>query len=361
MSEKTYLRITERMALRAVGNTHPNPPVGALIVKNNVILSRGWTQQHGSPHAEIHAINKLKNKKILEGATLYCTLEPCSHIGKNPPCVDKIIKMKFAKVVISQLDRNPLVYQRSVKKLQKAGIKVVVKNFGIRTKELNRVFFNTINHGNPFVTLKIASTADGKIATESRKSKWITNSISRMKGHKLRSLNDCILVGKSTLEKDDPRLDCRIEGLNDRSPDLFILDRRLELKKNLKIFSIKNRNLYLFHSEKQYKNIIKSRNIRYINLNEKNNMLDINKVLKKIASLGYMRVLVEGGSKLTASLLKDNLVNEIYWFRASKIMGDNGLGAISPIGIHKINNMKNFKLISSTRNENDELTIYKKT
>ena len=182
-----------------------------------------------------------------------------------------------------------------------------------------------------------------------------------MKGHKLRSLNDCILVGKSTLEKDDPRLDCRIEGLNDRSPDLFILDRRLELKKNLKIFSIKNRNLHLFHSEKQYKNIIKSRNIRYINLNEKNNMLDINKVLQKIASLGYMRVLVEGGSKLTASLLKDNLVNEIYWFRASKIMGDNGLGAISPIGIHKINNMKNFKLISSTRNENDELTIYKKT
>ena len=130
MSEKNYLRIAERMALRAIGTTYPNPPVGAVIVNNGIILSRGWTQPKGVPHAEIHAINQIKNKKDIKGAHLYCTLEPCSHEGKTPPCVDKIIELKFAKVIISQVDKNPLVNNNSVKKLRSAGIKVIIKNFG---------------------------------------------------------------------------------------------------------------------------------------------------------------------------------------------------------------------------------------
>ena len=129
------------MALRAVGTTYPNPPVGAIIVKNSSIISRGWTQPRGVPHAEIHAINKIKNKKDIEGAHLYCTLEPCSHKGKTSPCVDQIIKLKFSKVIISQVDKNPLVNNNSVKKLRSAGISVVIKNFGKETKKLNNIFF----------------------------------------------------------------------------------------------------------------------------------------------------------------------------------------------------------------------------
>ena len=174
MSEKNYLRIAERMALRAIGTTYPNPPVGAVIVNDGRILSRGWTQPNGVPHAEIHAINQIKNKKDIKGAHLYCTLEPCSHEGKTPPCVDKIIELKFAKVFISQVDKNPLVNNNSVKKLRSAGINVVVKNFGDKVKELNNIFFNSIKNGKPFITLKIASTADGKIATNLYESKWIT-------------------------------------------------------------------------------------------------------------------------------------------------------------------------------------------
>ena len=348
------------MALRAVGTTHPNPPVGALIVKNGSILSRGWTQPKGIPHAEIHAINQIKNKKDLKGAHLYCTLEPCSHEGKTSPCVNKIIEFKFSKVTISQIDKNPLVNNSSVKKLRSAGIKVAIKNFGYRTKELNNIFFNFLKYDKPFITLKIASTADGKVATEFYESKWITNSISRMVGHKLRSLNECMIVGTGTIKKDNPMLDCRLDGLGNRSPDIFILDRNLILKKSLKIFKIMNRQIYVFYSEKINKKINKSKNIKYIKIKEVNNMLDIKAMVKEISKLGYMRILVEGGSKLSASLLNENLIDEIAWFRASNIMGNKGIDAISNLNINNINHLKKFTLIKNKIIDDDQLSVYRK-
>ena len=360
MSETKYFKISERMAFRAVGTTYPNPPVGAVIVKDGVILSRGWTQPKGIPHAEIHAINQIKNKKDLKGSYLYCTLEPCSHLGKTMPCVDSIIKYKFSKVIISQLDKNPLVNSNSVKKLRSAGINVVIKNFGNQVKELNNIFFNLIKKNKPHITLKIASTADGKIATNLYDSKWITNSISRMIGHKLRSLNECMIVGTGTIRKDNPKLDCRLDGLSKSSPDLFILDRKLELKKDLKIFNDKNRKIYLFYSDKIKKKIRKLRNIKYIKINEVDNVLNIKEVIRNIVNLGYMRILVEGGAKLSASLLNEDLIDEIAWFRASKIMGNNGVDAISNLNINYIDNLKKFKLIVTNKIEDDQLSVYRK-
>ena len=291
---------------------------------------------------------------------MYCTLEPCSHEGKTPPCVDKIIELKFAKVIISQVDKNPLVNNNSVKKLRSAGINVIIKNFGDKVEELNNIFFNSIKDRKPFITLKIASTADGKIATNLYESKWITNSTSRMFGHKLRSLNECLIVGTGTIRKDNPILDCRLEGLSERSPDIFVLDRRLDLKHNLKIFSNKNRKIYIFHSDKMKKKILNSKNIKYIKIKVVNKVLDINTVIRKISDLGYMRVLVEGGSKLSASLLNENLINEIAWFRASKIMGNKGINAISNLDIDSIENLKKFKLISVKSIDNDQLSTYRK-
>ncbi len=348
------------MALRAVGTTYPNPPVGAIIVKDGLIISRGWTQPNGVPHAEIHAIDQVKNKKDIQGAVLYCTLEPCSHHGKTSPCVNKIIDLKFSKVVISQVDKNPLVNSNSVKKLRSAGIKVVIKNFGNKAKELNKIFFNSLNNNKPFITLKIASTADGKIATKLNESKWITNSTSRMIGHQLRSLNECMIVGTDTIRKDNPTLDCRLNGLSSRSPAIFILDRKLALKKSLKIFNYKNRKTYIFYSDKVKKRIHKLKNINYIKISEVNNVLNIKSVIKKISNLGYTRILVEGGAKLSASLLKENLVNEIFWFRASKIMGNNGLNAISNLNIDDMDNLKRYKLVDSKIIDSDQLSIYRK-
>ncbi len=348
------------MAFRAVGTTYPNPPVGAVIVKDGMIISRGWTQPNGVPHAEIHAINQIKRKKDIEGAYLYCTLEPCAHEGKTSPCANKIIELKFSKVIISQLDKNPLVNSNSVKKLRSAGIKVVIKNFSEQVSELNNVFFNSIKDNNPFITLKIASTVDGKIATNSYDSKWITNSTSRMIGHKLRSLSECMIVGTGTIKKDNPLLDCRLDGLNNRSPDIFILDRKLELKKNLKIFTNKNRKIHILYSDRLKKRIFKSKNIKYIKIKEINNVLDIKTIIKKISNLGYMRILVEGGAKLSASLLNENLIDEIAWFRASKIMGSNGISAVSNLNISHINYLKKFKLINTQTINDDQLTVYRR-
>ena len=348
------------MASRAVGSTYPNPPVGAIIVKDKTIISRGWTQPYGSTHAEMHAIKQVRNKKLLKGATLYCTLEPCYHRGKNPPCVHAIIKYKFAKVVISEIDKNPKVNAKSINLLKKAGIKVSIKSFGKEISQLNRVFFNTLKKNEPFVTLKIASTADAKIATKSFQSKWITNESSRLKGHQLRFLNDCILVGSGTVKKDNPLLDCRVSGLNNFSPDIFILDTNLKLDKDLKIFSLKNRKIYVFYSKNKVCKPINKKNITYLPLKKKNGMLDIHQALKEISKLGYMKILVEGGAKLSSTLLKYNLINELHWFRASKILGGDGLAAISSLGISKVKNMRNFQLISYENYENDQLSVYRR-
>ena len=352
-----YMELAVRMAERSVGLTAPNPPVGVIIVKNGQILSRGWTQIGGSPHAEMHAISQVKNKSLLKGSTMYSTLEPCSHRGKNPPCIDSIIKYKFKDVVISQKDKNPLVNGDGIKKLRSKGIRVTQTNFNNYINKFNNIFFCSINKNKPHVCLKIASTADGKIETKTKDSKWITGKYSRMMGHHLRSKNDCILVGKGTVEKDNPLLDCRLPGLDHTSPDIFILDTNLNLSLKSKIFKLKNRKVYIFHNcsnlnKKKYKKIT------LIRLNDNPGMLNIRNVIKLISVKGYHRILVEGGSQISTSLLKNNLIDQIYWFRASKVIGSEGIGAISNLNIKKMHLVKNFKLENSSRVENDILDIY---
>ncbi len=357
MSSKIYMELAARMAERATGMTAPNPPVGAVIVKDGIILSRGWTQSGGSPHAEIHAINQVRNKSLLEGSTLYSTLEPCSHKGKNPPCIDNIIKYKFKDVVISQKDKNPLVNGKGIKKLRSKGIKVNQIKFNDNINKFNNIFFNSVNKNKPYVSLKIASTADGKIATKTKESKWITGNRSRMIGHLLRSKNDCILVGRGTVEKDNPLLNCRLSGLNHSSPDIFVLDTNLKLSLNNKIFKLKKRKIFIFHNCKKF-NRKKYKNFRLIRLDNDHCNLDIKEVIKFISYEGYHRILVEGGSQISTSLLKNNLIDRIYWFRASKVIGNEGIGAISNLNIKKINLVKNFKLENSERVDDDILDIY---
>ena len=351
------MELAIRMAERSVGLTAPNPPVGVVIVKDGQILSRGWTQLGGSPHAEMHAISQVRNKSLLKGSTMYSTLEPCSHRGKNPPCIDSIIKYKFKDVFISQKDKNPLVNGEGIKKLRNNGIRVIQNNFNDYINNFNNIFFHSINKNKPHVCLKIASTADGKIATKTKDSKWITGERSRMIGHHLRSKNDCILVGRGTVEKDNPLLDCRLSGLDHASPDIFILDTNLNLSLNNKIFKLKNRTISIFHNCSDF-NIKKYKNITLIRLKNNSDMLDIRKVIKLISVKGYHRILVEGGSQISTSLLENNLIDKIYWFRASKIMGNEGIGAISNLNIQKMNLVKNFKLESSARVEDDIMDIY---
>ena len=354
------MQLAERMAHRAIGSTHPNPPVGVIIVKDKTIIARGWTQRNGSPHAEVHAINQVRDKKQLEGASIFITLEPCSHVGKNPPCVDKIIKYKFSKVFISEIDKNAFVNGKSIKKLRKRKIKVIVKSFGNQTRHINKVFFNSLNNNLPYITLKIASTADGKIATRLKKSKWITNSISRQHGHMLRAQNDCMLVGRGTIIEDNPSLDCRINGLESLSPDLFILDSGLKIPDNYKIYNKHSRNVFVFYSDGKTPSNLNKNKINFIKVGKKGSKLSLREILNKITNLGYMRILVEGGSDLSSSLIKNNYIDEIHWFKASKIIGKGGIDAVSDIGVSSMESTKNYVLSNSKNYGNDILNVYRK-
>ena len=354
------MEIASRMAFRAKGTTAPNPNVGAIIVKDGKIISRGWTGKNGRPHAEFNAIKRIKNKKKLNGATLYCTLEPCSHKGKTGPCADLILKHGFKNVFISSIDKNKVVDGKGIQKLKQNNVNVKF----IRNKKINlfnNIFFNSINKKKPFLTLKIASTIDSKIAISNFESKWITSKASRLIGHSLRFRNDCLLTTSQTVLKDNPLLDCRLDGLESYSPDIFILDRELKIDLTKKVFRKKNRKIFILHNiiPTKIKSLrYKKKKIELISVSQNNGSLDIKEVLKKITDYGYQSILVEGGGKISASLLSNNLVDKIYWFKASKFIGQEGISAIEKLGIHNMKSIKKFNLSKVIKLEDDTLNIF---
>ena len=354
------MEIASRMAFRAKGTTAPNPNVGAIIVKDGKIISRGWTGKNGRPHAEFNAIKRIKNKKKLNGATLYCTLEPCSHKGKTGPCADLILKHGFKNVFISSIDKNKVVDGKGIQKLKQNNVNVKF----IRNKKINlfnNIFFNSINKKKPFLTLKIASTIDSKIATSNFESKWITSKASRLIGHSLRFRNDCLLTTSQTVLKDNPLLDCRLDGLESYSPDIFILDRELKIDLTKKVFRKNNRKIFILHNiiPTKIKSLrYKKKKIELISVSQNNGSLDIKEVLKKITDYGYQSILVEGGGKISASLLSNNLVDKIYWFKASKFIGQEGISAIEKLGIHNMKSIKKFNLSKVIKLEDDTLNIF---
>ena len=354
------MEIASRMAFRAKGTTAPNPNVGAIIVKDGKILSRGWTGKNGRPHAEFNAIKRIKNKKKLNGTTLYCTLEPCSHKGKTGPCTELILKYGFKNVFISSVDKNKIVDGKGIKKLKQNNLNVkFVRNKKVNL--VNNIFFNAINKKKPFLTLKIASTIDSKIATSNFESKWITSKASRLIGHSLRFRNDCLLTTSQTVLKDNPLLDCRLEGLENYSPDIFILDRELKIDLSKNIFKKKNRKIFILHNidPKKIKSAkYKKKKIELISISQSNGSLNIKEVLKKIADYGYQSILVEGGGKISASLLSNDLVDNIYWFKASKFIGQEGISAIEKLGIHDMKSIKKFNLSKVTKLEDNTLNIF---
>jgi diaminohydroxyphosphoribosylaminopyrimidine deaminase/5-amino-6-(5-phosphoribosylamino)uracil reductase len=354
------MEIASRMAFRAKGTTAPNPNVGAIIVKDGKIISRGWTGKNGRPHAEFNAIKRIKNKKKLNGATLYCTLEPCSHKGKTGPCADLILKHGFKNIFISSIDKNKVVDGKGIQKLKQNNVNVKF----IRNKKINlfnNIFFNSINKKKPFLTLKIASTIDSKIATSNFESKWITSKASRLIGHSLRFRNDCLLTTSQTVLKDNPLLDCRLDGLESYSPDIFILDRELKIDLTKKVFRKKNRKIFILHNiiPTKIKSLrYKKKKIELISISQNNGSLNIKEVLEKITDYGYQSILVEGGGKISASLLSNNLVDKIYWFKASKFIGQEGISAIENLGIHDMKSIKKFNLSKVIKLEDDTLNIF---
>ncbi len=319
MDEK-YMDLALELAEKGKGYVNPNPMVGAVVVKDGEIVGKGWHKFYGGPHAEVYALEEAGAKA--EGATIYVTLEPCSHFGKTPPCAEKIKKMKIKKCVIACLDPNPIVAGRGKKILEEAGIEVVVGVREKEAKELNKVFMKYITEKNPYLFLKCAITLDGKIATNERDSKWITNEKAREKVQFLRHEYMSIMVGINTLINDNPRLTARIEnGIN---PFRIVVDPHLctPLESNFVNMADDNKSIIITSKENEKNDKIKeleNKNVKIIYMEGFD--FSVDKILKKIGELKIDSVLLEGGSYLISKAFKENRIDGGEIFIAPKILG----------------------------------------
>ena len=348
--DEYYMRIALALAEKGRGKVSPNPMVGAVIVKENRIIGSGYHMKYGEAHAEVNAFNAVTEDT--KGSVLYVTLEPCSHYGKTPPCVDMIIEKGIKRVVIGALDPNPLVAGKGIKKLIDSGIEVRVGTLEKECREINKVFLKYIVEKKPYVILKSAMTLDGKIATASGESKWITSKESRMAGHNLRNKYAAIMVGVNTIIADNPQLTCRIEG--GKNPRRIIVDTRLRIP--LDAYVVNDEYIYntvIATTERADKNKLlklKSRGIEILVCPVKQEKVDLQYLMKVLADLNIDSVLIEGGAELNFSSLQDNIVDEINFFIAPKIIG--GVNAKSAIGGEGVQ-----RLIDTFKLENIQISM----
>jgi len=354
-----YMQTALNLSLRGQGNTWPNPSVGTIIVKNKNVISRGWTQPNGRPHAEVVALKK--NKKLFKGATLYSTLEPCSHFGKTSPCVDLIIKAKIRRVVIATLDPNPKVNGKGIKKLKKNNIKVTLGILEKKAKKINLGFFQKITKNIPSISTKIAISKNGKISDPNKR--WITSEHSRLYGHFLRAKYDAVLTGINTVLKDNPLLTCRLSGMEKYSPIRIILDSDLKIRENLKIVKTSRKiKTYIFTSNNLNKMKIKklkNYGLQIIFMKPFFKQINIKKVLEKLSKMGINNILLEAGAKLNTTFFSQNFINKIYYFESQKIIKFGGLSLFKELKISRINDLR-FKIVSTKNLMNDKLKIFEK-
>ncbi|RKD24926.1 diaminohydroxyphosphoribosylaminopyrimidine deaminase / 5-amino-6-(5-phosphoribosylamino)uracil reductase [Caminicella sporogenes DSM 14501] len=312
-----------QLAKKGEGFVNPNPMVGAVIVKNNTIIGEGYHKYFGGNHAEVEALNSIIDSP--EGATMYVTLEPCSHFGKTPPCTDAIIKSGIKKVVISMLDPNPLVSGRGVKKLKDNGIEVITGILEDKAKKLNEIFIKYITKKIPFCLMKSAMSLDGKIATKFSDSKWITNKFSRQYVHKLRHKYSAIMVGINTILIDDPLLTARIPNFKAKNPIRIIVDTNCKIPLDSKVVKTISKaktiiaTTNLAPEEKIDK--LKEKGVDVLIIPTKDNRVDLKKLMENLGQMGIDSVLLEGGGTLNYSALKTGIVDKINFFIAPKIIG----------------------------------------
>ena len=334
------------LAKKGRGKTSPNPMVGCIVLdKNNNIISTGYHHKYGDNHAERDALLKLKNGEE-DGGTLIVNLEPCSHYGKTPPCVDLIIERGLKRVVVGCVDNNPKVAGRGIEKLKNAGIEVILNVLEPECRQLNEIFFTNIEEKRCFVALKTATTLDGKIATSVGNSKWITCEKSRDFSRKLRLDYDAVLTSSNTVIADNPRMKHKTK---------IILDRNLKTDWNSEIYQ--QGNIILVISD-EFDIDDYPKNFSVIPCPLKNGKLDLNYILKELYMTGIKSVFVEAGGKLCGEFIKNNLVDKIYHFIAPKIANDNSaLSAFNGNSIQNISECKNFKITETKRIGEDVLVI----
>lgn len=347
--DEKYMRMALRLAEKARGRTSPNPMVGAVVVKDGKIISRGWHKKAGEPHAEAIALKKTRG--TARDATLYVTLEPCSHTGKRtPPCTPLVMQSGVKRVVIAMVDPNRKVSGSGAKALQTAGIDVVTGILDAEARKLNEAYIKHITTGLPFVTLKIAQTLDGKIATARGESKWITGEKAREEAHRLRDINDAILVGINTVLKDNPSLTTRIP--RGRDPIRVVVDSTLRIPLNAKVLTQKSsaKTIVATLASAPKNKIIKLQQagVEVITVKFAAGRVDLRDLMRKLGKMDIMSVLIEGGAEINFSALKSGIVDKAVLFIAPMLMtGKNALcsiGGTSPVKLSQALRLRDLTL-----------------
>jgi diaminohydroxyphosphoribosylaminopyrimidine deaminase/5-amino-6-(5-phosphoribosylamino)uracil reductase len=344
------MRAALALARRSLGRTWPNPAVGCVIVKDGVVVGRGRTQDGGRPHAEVDALNQAGG--AARGATAYVTLEPCSHFGKSPPCADALIKAGVAKVVSAMEDPNPQVNGQGHARLRAAGIQVEVGAGAKEAAEINAGFLLQLREGRPMFHLKMASSLDGRIATASGESKWITGAPSRADGQRLRSTHDAILVGAKTVAADDPELTCRLPGLDGYSPVRIVLDSKARMSPGSKLALTANRTpVWLVctrDAPAKAREALQAKGVQVIEVaSNAQGRVDIAVASRALGERRLTRVLIEGGGEIAAAFLEANLVDRLTSYQAGLLMGADSRSAVAPLGLKKLGFAPRFTLVSS--------------
>ncbi len=301
-----FMQRALELAKLGIGYVSPNPLVGCVIVHENKIIGEGWHKQFGKAHAEVNAIDSVEDKRLLSEATVYVSLEPCSHHGKTPPCADLLISKNIKRVVVAIEDPNPLVASKGINKLRDAGVEVEVGVLSKEAEELNKRFFTYIKYQRSYIILKWAQTNDGFIAPLNREPIWISNEYSRQLVHKWRTEEDALLIGSETALQDNPRLNVR--NWSGRNPVRIIIDRKLKLPKTLHVFDGSQKTI-CYNLELN----IEMNNLEYVSVDEKN---FLNNVLRDLHSRGIQSVIVEGGPALISLFIEAKVWDEARVFNA---------------------------------------------
>ncbi|MFZ2397903.1 MAG: bifunctional diaminohydroxyphosphoribosylaminopyrimidine deaminase/5-amino-6-(5-phosphoribosylamino)uracil reductase RibD [Smithella sp.] len=353
MNDEYYMKLAIALARKGRFYVGPNPMVGAVIVKKGMIIGQGYHQRFGGNHAEINAIHNAGED--ITGSTLYVTLEPCCHEGKTPPCTDSIIKNKIARVVIGAIDSNPLVSCQGINYLQNCGIEVKTGVLEKDCRHLNEKFFHYMETGLPYVTVKYAQTLDGRIATATGESQWISSAASLKLAHQLRAEHDAILVGRKTVDKDNPELTVRL--VKGRNPLRVIVDSELNISPKAKVLQNISKAPTIIATIKKpgdakFKRLASSGAEIITVKADKKGQVDLKILFKVLAAKNISSILIEGGAQIITSVLKNNLANRIVTVIAPKIIG-KGIEAVGDLNIRNLDSAKILSIQKVTRIGND--------
>ena len=349
--DERWMRYALQLGRRNLGQTWPNPSVGCVIVKNNRLIATGCTQAHGRPHAEVVALKKAGD--AAKGAIAYITLEPCAHFGRTPPCTDALIEANISRVVYAVDDPDPRVCNQGAMRLKKAGVDVTSGILREEAHDAHSGFFMRVQHGRPKVTLKLATSLDGKIATHNGESKWITKPLARKYVHFIRAEHDAILVGRGTAEADNPKLDVRLSDYKGKQPFAILADSQLSLAPSSHLYKMaEKRGLWVFHNKKE---IDDKPSVTFIKCD-----MSPNAMLLALGERGITRLLLEGGGRIAASFLESDKVDEILLFQSGRVLGASGRPSIGALFYDKLRDFPQFTLKNEQKFEDDILLTYQR-